>query len=106
MRVVIGGTTVNFSGGCTPSVSTVTIPTGGASVTASFLRADGSPDPIVTDAAFELRVEPAARFTRATAFTGTLSGGTAGSAQISFSLFHKEEMHDDFGPCSVTVQVQ
>ncbi len=106
MRVTIGATPVSFTGGCTPSVASVTIPAVGASVTGEFLRADGSPDPAVTAAEFQLRVIPEARFTRTGAFTGTLSGGTAGQAQVSFSLFHVEEQHDDFGPCSLTVIVQ
>lgn len=106
MRITIGQTVVDFPGTCTPSVATVTIPQAGASVSASFLRGDGSPDPVVTADKFELKVEPAARFTRATAFTGTLSGGAPGTASVSFALFHKEEQHEDFGPCSVNIRVQ
>lgn len=107
MRVVIGETTVNFgNGGCTPSVATVTIPTGGAPVTASFLKADGSPETIVTDAEFELKVEPAGRFTRTGGFAGTISGGAAGTTTFSFSLFHKEEQHEDYGPCQLPIVVQ
>lgn len=106
MRLVFGATTVNVNAACQATPATVTIPTGGATVTASFLRADGSPEPLVTDAEFELRVEPAARFTRSSAFAGNITGGAAGSAQLSFELFHKVEQHEDFGPCSVTVTVQ
>lgn len=106
MRVVIGGTTVNFSGAtCTPSVATVNIPTTGATVTATFLAADGDLLDIHDDE-FELRVEPAARFTRTGAFAGNVSGGTVGAANVSFGLFHLEEQHTDFGPCSVSVVVQ
>jgi hypothetical protein len=106
MRITIGGTVVDFAGTCTPSVAQVTIPAAGAQVSASFLRADNSPDPVVTADKFELRVGPASRFTRTGAFTGTLSGGAAGAAQVTFSLFHKVEQHEDFGPCSLTVVVQ
>lgn len=105
MRIIIGATAVDFAGSCTPSIPTVVIPAVGASVAASFLRADGSPDPAVTEDEFELKVEPASRFTRTSAFAGTLSGGNPGSAQVSFALLHKEEQHEDFGPCSLTVQV-
>ena len=106
MRVVIGGTTVNFTGAtCTPSVNSVTIPTTGATVTATFLDHDG--DLLTLDAnEFRLNVEPAGRFTRSGAFGGTLRGGTPGTASISFALFHIEEQHTDFGPCSVSVVVQ
>ncbi len=107
MRLVIGTTTVNFAGGtCTPSPSSVTIPTAGATVTASFLRADGTPETIVTADEFELQVTPAGRFTRTGAFTGTIAGGTAGSASLGFALLHKIEQHEDFGPCNLTVTVQ
>ena len=103
----IGLTTVNFAGGtCTPSPSSVTIPTAGATVTASFLRADGTPETIVTADEFELQVTPAGRFTRTGAFTGTIAGGTAGSASLGFALLHKIEQHEDFGPCNLTVTVQ
>lgn len=106
MRVVIGGTTVNFSGAtCSPSVSSVTIPTAGAAVTATFLDDDGAVLDIHDDE-FRLEVEPAARFTRSGAFSGNLSGGAAGAANISFALYHLEEQHTDFGPCTVSVVVQ
>ena len=107
MRLVIGTTTVNFSGGtCTPSVSSVTIPAAGATVTASFLKADGTPETIITAEEFELQVTPAARFTRSGAFAGTIVGGAAGSASLGFALLHKVEQHEDFGPCNLTVTVQ
>jgi len=51
-------------------------------------------------------VEPAGRFTRSGAFSGNLSGGAAGAANISFALYHIEEQHTDFGPCTVSVVVQ
>ena len=107
MRIVIGNTTVNFAGGtCTPSPATVTIPTTGAAVAATFLRDDGSPDPLVTAGVFELDVEPAARFTRTSPFAGTISGGQPGQTTFSFSLLHIEEQHEDYGPCQLPVTVQ
>lgn len=107
MRLVIGSTTVNFTGGtCTPSASSVTIPAAGTTVTASFLKADGTPETIVTSDEFELQVTPTTRFTRSGAFTGTISGGAVGSASLGFALFHKIEQHEDFGPCNLTVTVQ
>ncbi|MSR03563.1 MAG: hypothetical protein EXR94_12620 [Gemmatimonadetes bacterium] len=107
MRVTIGTTVINFSGGtCTPVPASATIPAGGAAVSATFLKADGSPETIVTDQEFELKVEPAGRFTRASAFAGTLSGGAAGTTAVTFALFHKIEQHEDFGPCSLPITVQ
>lgn len=106
MRITIGATEVSFTGGCTPSVAGVTIPMAGAAVSAAFLRADGSPDPLVTGDVFELLVTPEDRFTRTDAFTGTLSGGAPGQATINFALLHIEEQHEDYGPCPLVVTVQ
>ncbi|MBM4187960.1 MAG: hypothetical protein FJ206_11700 [Gemmatimonadetes bacterium] len=106
MRLVIGATTVNINAACVAVPASVTIPAAGAQMTASFLKADGTPETLVTDTEFEIRIEPAGRFTRASAFAGTITGGAAGSAQLSFELFHKVEQHEDFGPCSLTVIVQ
>jgi hypothetical protein len=106
MRLTIDQTAVDFVGGCTPSVASVVIPTTGASIQADFLRADNTADPLVTEADFELQVEPADRFTRTSAFAGTLSGGAVGTAQISFSLFHVGQNHVEFGPCSLGIDVQ
>lgn len=106
MRVTVDETVVDFTGGCTPSVASVTIATEGGAVQASFLRGDGTAEPLVTSPNFELRVEPAERFTRIDGFSGTLSGGEAGTSdQVSFSLYHVPEDHVDFGPCSLTVDV-
>ncbi len=106
MRVTIGTTVINFSGGtCTPVPASVTIPAGGAAVAATFLKADGSPETTVTDQEFELKVAPANRFTRSGAFAGSLTGGAAGTAAVTFALYHKIEQHEDFGPCSLPVTV-
>jgi hypothetical protein len=63
--------------------------------------ADGTPDPLVTDTEFELRVESAntsvVTFTPTGAFTGTLNGLTAGNTTMEFVLWHLEEDHDEFG---------
>lgn len=106
MELTIGTTIVSFTGGCTPSVSSVTIPTAGAALSARFLRANGTPDPLVTAAKYQLEVTPAARFVRSSAFAGTLTGGAPGQAQVSFALLHIEEQHEDFGPCPLSVIVQ
>lgn len=44
-------------------------------------------------------------FARTGPFSGTLTGGTAGSYNVQFSLFHVEENHEDFGPFNVPVTV-
>lgn len=109
MRLTFGnGTTLTVTGaGATPSVR---IPVGATTVAAQFLRADGSADPVVTATTFRLEVAGLAggvTFARSGAFGGTLNATTATSTNIpiTFSLFHIEEQHDDFGPFTVNVTV-
>jgi hypothetical protein len=45
-------------------------------------------------------------YSSSSAFTGTLTASTAGSATIRPQLFHIEEGHADFGPFPVVVTVQ
>jgi hypothetical protein len=82
---------------------------GTVNISAEFLRADGTPEPLVTGDEFELRATPAntgvVTFTRTGAFTGTLTGVSAGTTTIEFELYHLIEMHEDFGPFPVSVEV-
>lgn len=68
--------------------------------TAQFLKADGTPEGLVTDAEFRLDVVPAntgvVTFARSSAFAGTLTKVTAGSTTINFALFHLAEAHNEF----------
>jgi hypothetical protein len=78
-------------------------------ISAQWLKADGTPETIVTDAVFQLNVIPAnsgvVTFTRTSAFAGTLNRVSAGSTTIQFSLFHIAEGHEDFGPFPVSITV-
>jgi hypothetical protein len=78
-------------------------------ISAQWLKADGTPETIVTDAVFQLNVIPAnsgvLTFTRTRAFAGTLNRVSAGSTTIQFSLFHIAEGHEDFGPFPVSITV-
>jgi hypothetical protein len=69
--------------------------------TAQFLKDDGTPETLVTDAEFRLDVTPAntgfVTFTRSGAFAGTLNRVAAGSTTIEFALFHLEAMHHEWG---------
>ena len=69
-------------------------------VSATFLMANGSADPLVTSATFELRVTPAnttVTFARTGAFTGTLTGAAApGNTSATFALFHLAEGHNEY----------
>jgi hypothetical protein len=109
LRLIIGGTDtvlVNTATGAVVS-GPITI-AANTDFTAQFLKADSTPETIVTDADFRLDVTPASTaivtFTRSSAFAGTLNKVTAGSTNISFALFHLEEQHNEFDhPVPITV---
>ena len=68
-------------------------------VTATFLRANGTADPIVTPTDFELRVEQATTgitFTRTGPFAGTLRGTTAGNGSAKFILYSTDHGHPEY----------
>lgn len=111
LRLAVGAQTINVNvqsgvvtGGPILLATNTTTP-----VTATFLRADGSLEPLITNATFRLDVTPAntniVTFTRTGPFSGTLRGVAAGSTSVDFSLFHLEEGHSELNrPVSVTVQ--
>ncbi len=84
------------------------VSTGNAPFVVSFLRPGGGSETSITAADYEVRIasdnsgaplpDPI-EFERTGAFTGTISGLDEGD-QISvyFSLYHKSELHTDFGP--------
>lgn len=81
-------------------------PTGTTTVSVTntrFLKADGTVDPVVTAADFELRgstdgTSAGVTFalTQGESFRGTIAGLTAGTRTIRMLLFHKVEGHEDF----------
>ena len=108
MRLTVGTQTITVSDNGTVTGGPIMV-TGTVTISAEFLRADGTPDPLVTAAEFQLNADPAntgtVTFTRTSEFAGTLTGVSAGTTEIEFSLFHKAEQHEDFGPFPVSVQV-
>jgi len=110
MRLVVGAQTITVNESGTVTGGPITIGAAGATVTASFLRSNGTPDPLVTGAVFQLTVTSdnagVATFTRTGPFTGTLAGTTNGSTVLRFALLHIEEAHEDFGPFPVSVSRQ
>lgn len=109
VRLTFGTSSITVS---TTSSPTVTVAPGANTVTAQWLRADGSVEPLITDAEFELRIRQATgsnlAWTANGAFAGTLTvtglaAGSSTAAQVS--LFHKVEQHDDFGPLAFSVRV-
>jgi hypothetical protein len=107
IRLTIGAQTVDMTDSNSPSV---TIPRQANAVAVTFLDAAGVTLPNNLFGDFEIRLESenAARvtFTRTGAFTGTLTGLSAGAAVVQVSLFHIEEGHNDFGPRPLAVTVQ
>jgi hypothetical protein len=77
-------------------------------VVATFLRANGDVETLVSAAEFELRLDglnPAiATFTRTGAFTGTLTGVAVGTDAVTVQLYHTIEAHPDFER-SINLQV-
>ena len=109
VQLVIGGTTVTISGTGVVTGGPVTIPVGNTSIVATFLNADGDPDPIAMSDEFRLEIvsddEDVVSFTSTGGFAGTLVGGEAGATVIDVQLFHIEEGHEDFSqPLPVTVE--
>ena len=110
LRLTVGNQTINVSDNGTVTGGPITLTAGGnATVTAAFLNAAGTQDPIAHGADFQLNATPASTatvtFARTGAFTGTLNGVAAGTTTLEVSLFHTVEMHADFGPFDVPVTV-
>jgi hypothetical protein len=110
MRLTVGAQTVNVADDGTVTGGPIVIAQGNTAISAAFLRADGTADPLVTADVFRLDIESdnagIASFVRGGSFSGSLVGAAAGSTILRFSLFHLEEQHEDFGPFPVAVTVQ
>jgi hypothetical protein len=113
VTLTVGASTITIDKTTGAASGQLVVPAGTSTVTASWKRADGSAEPLVTSAEFELRIVPSnsanASWIPASAFGGSLTttGLTSGqttTAQVS--LFHKEEQHDDFGPYTFTIRIQ
>jgi hypothetical protein len=110
MRLTVGAQTVDVAEDGAVSGGPIVIAQGNTAISAAFLRADGTADPLVTADVFRLDAESdnagIASFVRGGSFNGSLVGAAAGSTILRFSLFHLEEQHEDFGPFPVAVTVQ
>lgn len=114
MRIQVGASTVNVAANGTVTGGPLLIPRGTSTATVSYLRANGSADPVVTPAVFRTQVTipgsvGALTFANsaANALNGTFTAAATGTigGQITVGLLHVEENHTDFGPFPVTVQV-
>ena len=113
MELSVGTSVVNVSASGQVTGGPLVLPRGTSTVTARFLRQDGTPDPQVTTTEFRLAAYTLPSGATFTATAGTFAGALsmpsvlAGQAlTIGFSLFHVGEQHDDFGPFPVPVRVQ
>lgn len=114
MRLVVGTQTVNVnaSNGAVTGGPIVLAANTNVPVAVTFLRADGSLEPLVTATTFRMDATPAnanLTFTRTGPFAGTLRGTAAGATTVEFALFHLAEGHNEFDfdvPVTVTAGIQ
>ena len=113
MELSVGTSVVTVSASGQVTGGPLVVPRGTSTVTARFLRQDGTPDPQVTTSEFRLSASTlpsGATFTATPGtFAGTLSMPTILGGQtvsVGFALFHVGEGHEDFGPFPVQVRVQ
>lgn len=113
MRLTVTGQApVSVSANGTVTGGPLRVGVGESVVTATWLRADGTVDPNVTTAKFQLKVTVPATITglafarnATNPFSGTFSAQAAGTVNAQFSLLHVEENHEDFGPFTVPVVI-
>jgi hypothetical protein len=88
----------------------ILISVGNANISAVPIDENGEVMADVTAAEFRFDVVSddtgVVTFSRTSGFAGTLNGVAAGQTSIDVSLFHLEEMHNDFGEFPVPVTVQ
>jgi hypothetical protein len=108
MRLTVGGATVNVEEDGSVTGGPITI-SGNTTISAAWLKADGTAESLVNGTEFELTVEIAdesfVTFSRTGPFAGTLNRVAAGTTTATFALLHIEEQHEDFGPFPVSVVV-
>jgi hypothetical protein len=106
IRLTVATQTIDIGpGGASLSLD---LPRGTTTITATFLRANGTTLTLPSTGAFAVNFASnntnRMTFTRTGNFTGTLTAGLAGPAILSVELLHGS--HTDFGPHNVTVNVQ
>ena len=113
LTLSVGASTVTINRTTGAASGPLVVPAGTSTITAVWRRADGSIETLVTSDEFDLKIAPTTSanlsWTANGAFGGTLTTtglntGQTSTAQVS--LLHKAEQHDDFGPYTITIQVQ
>jgi hypothetical protein len=108
IKLMAGTQTITIT--MTGSVGGPIIVTHGQSValSATFFKADGTVETLVTGPTFRLDVTPAASnvtFSRTGDFTGNLNGVTAGTTTIAVTVLHVVDNQNRLGPVNVPVTV-
>lgn len=108
MRVTVGAQEVMVNSTGAVTGGPIRITSGAATnVTVAFL--DAAMADALAEHADDYQVNITApagmTFSRTGPFTGTLTGTVTGTVNVSFTLFHIEETHEDFGPFPVPVTV-
>jgi hypothetical protein len=111
MRLTIGTQVINIAnpGGAVTGGPILLQRNVSTPVTATFLLANGQPDPIVVASSFELRITPVSggvTFARTGTFAGTLTAPTAGPAAATFTLYHTGAGHAEFESLNTPITVQ
>lgn len=111
MRLVVGAQIVNITrDNCSVSGGPINLVVNtSTAVAATFLLANGSADPVVTSAGYELRVSPNnanVTFARTGPFAGTLRGTATGSTAATFELYSVEHGHSEAECRNVPITVQ
>jgi hypothetical protein len=113
MTLTAGASSITIDKTTGAASGQLTVPAGTTTITASFKKADGSVESLVTGAEFDVRIRPATgtpfTWTPNTSLGGSLvtSGVTSGQTiASSVDLYHREEAHEDFGPYNFTIRIQ
>jgi hypothetical protein len=108
IRLTVGSSVVTVAANGAVTGGPLLLTTTDQTITAEFLRADGTPEPLITSAThrFDVISGSGITFTRASAFSGSIRGWTSFTTIIEVLLFHLAENHDDLGPFPVQVRIQ
>lgn len=111
VTLTVGASTVTINKTTGAPSGNLVVPAGTSTVTAQWLRPNGSNETLITDAEFDLRIVPSNTTEVTYAPTGARSGtltlvnlAAGGTTAAQVSLFHRDEQHNDFGPYPIIIQ--
>lgn len=111
LRLTIGQQIVNITAAnCALSGGPIVVPTGTTAVTAQYLLTNGNPDPLVSNATFNLNITltntALATWVATGAFGGSFTRLAAGATTATIALFHNAEQHNDLECANVAITVE